>query len=393
MVFSVSILQARRKLRAAWSLFCSHQQYSNYVQVPLDILLLVASQLCLRDRASLCLTCKRLRRATRSVPKRVHLYSANWTAAAQQLRQTWPQVNIVVNVDEDGELAELVESPACDTISIAPQAELMAQWTFEPFCRYISGSSKQTLRRLQKAQQQLQAYGDVKKLEFILLLRSDQTGLAKMQNAIIDVAPAISHLRVKESLTECAKNILPLSNLHTLGFTLPYKFSELQAMQAAVDQLPSLTALHVYTSTANATSLLPRFLQSLLRLERLTSLRVVTSGHACCLVATSLQHVTALELGQRVTLDHLPNKLAHLRLQDAHDGFEPDTTVFQHILHLEVPCSLGLDIFTHSALQQLPTTLQDLSLWQRFDEEHLDSLCEALGRLSCLKALRIHFFE
>ncbi len=45
--------------------------------------------------------------------------------------------------NEDADLERLRNSSVCEVISIAPQPEMMTQWTFEPGW-YISGSSKQT---------------------------------------------------------------------------------------------------------------------------------------------------------------------------------------------------------------------------------------------------------
>jgi len=189
-----------------------------------------------------------------------------------------------------------------------------------------------------------------------------------MQAVISSLRHAIGHLRVRESLLECAKNIFPLANLHTLGFTLPFRFDLLERIQLAIQSLPNLTAMHVYTTTAKATSLLPSLLHCLPTLDRLTVLRVVTTGHAKCLPAACLLHLTALELGHHVTVDMGVSKLAHLRVQEVHRESEPVNIMLQQMSSWNMTNSLAIDCFTHEALLQLPACLQVLTLSQLFED-------------------------
>ena len=298
---------------------------------------------------------------------------------------------MVLNIDEGGDLESWKHSSLSDLISVAPQPEVMPIWTFEPRL-WLSGKSKQALQRLQKAQQQLETYSNVTQLEFILHLRSGHTGLPKMQAAISSLQHAVGHLRVRESLLECANNIFPLANLHTLGFTLPFRYDLLEKIQLAIQSLPKLTAMHVYTMTAKATSLIPYLLRCLPTLDRLTVLRVVTDGHAKCLPAFCLLHLTALELGQHVTVDMAVSNLGHLRVQEAHHEFEPVNVMLQQLSRWNVTNSLAIDCFTPEALLQLPAYLQVLTLSQLFEDNQLDSIGAALNRLCNLKVLRIYNF-
>ena len=364
----------------------------SFLQVPSEVLCSAFSHLGLLDRASFRLTCKCWRQISHNDEPRVHfLQSHRWEASAHHLRQICPHAKLVFNIDEGGDPESWKHSSLCDLISFAPQPEVMPIWTFEPRW-WLSGKSKQALQRLQKAQQQLENWSNVVQLEFILHLRSDHTGLPKMQAAISSLRQAIGHLRVRESLLECAKNIFPLANLHTLGFTLPFRYDLLERMQLAIQSLPNLTAMHVYTKTAKATSLLPYLLRCLLTLDRLTVLRVVTSGHAKCLPAFCLLHLTALELGQHVTVDMALSKLAHLRVQEAHHEFEPGNIMLQRLNSCNMTNSLAIDCFTPEALLQLPACLQVLALSQLFEDNQLDSIGAALNRLFNLKVLRIYNF-
>ena len=76
--------------------------------------------------------------------------------------------------------------------------------------------------------------------------------------------------------------------------------------------------------TADATSLIPTLLHCLHRLARLTTLRVVTGAHASCLASNylMLMQLTALKLGQHLTVDKGPSKLVHSLLQEVHRNFE-----------------------------------------------------------------------
>ncbi len=364
----------------------------SFLQVPSEVLCSAFSHLGLLDRASFRLTCKCWRQISQHDEARVHFLQSNcWEASAHHLRQICPHAKVVLNIDGDGDLETWKHISLCDLVSVAPQPEVMPVWTFEPRW-WLSGKSKQALQRLQKAQQQLKTYSDVTQLEFILHLRSDHTSLPKMQAAISSLRHAIGHLRVRESLLECANNIFPLANLHTLGFTLPFRFDLLERIQVAIQSLPKLTAMHVYTTTAKATSLIPYLLRCLRTLDRLTLLRVVTGGHAKCLPAFCLLHLTALELGQQVTVDMAVSKLAHLRVQEAHHEFEPGNIMLQQLSSGNMTNSLAIDCFTPEALLQLPACLQVLTLSQLFEDIQLDSIGAALNRLFNLKVLRIYNF-
>lgn len=347
------------------------------------------------DRASFRLTCKHWRSAAVGTTARVHLLqTACWQASAQQLRQVCPAATIVVNVDEGADTEQLVHSKLCDMISLAPQPELMTQWGLTTSKEYlfeiISNSSQQMLLLLRQAQRQLQGCNNVKHMEILLRIKSDQTGLGKMQNMISILSPAICHLRVMGSLLECARNMFPLANLHTLGFMLPYRFDQLQALQAAIISLPSLRTLHVYTHTANATSLLARLLLVLPRLNQLKTLRVVTSGHAICLPARNLLHITSLELGEHVIVNSLPDRLAHLCLEAVHHDYQAGIMMLQQMA--STMHSLTVHAFTHEALLQLPCHLQVLTLSHLLDYSQLEEIGAALTRLSGLRVLRLHDF-
>lgn len=90
--------------------------------------------------------------------------------------------------------------------------------------------------------QRRQAYGNQ------MHIKSDQTGLDKMQDMISVLSPAICHLRVMGSLLRRARNMFPLS--HTLGLMLPYRFDQLQAYPAVIARLSSLRTMRMYTYTA-----------------------------------------------------------------------------------------------------------------------------------------------
>lgn len=234
-------------------------------------------------------------------------------------------------------------------------------------------------------------------LELCLTLRCGHLGSREAQSLVAKLQGAIYGLRVLGSLVFTA-NIFPLNHLRVLAFLLTRK-AKLTQYWSVLDTIPNLEFLQIYSETEKAAARIPDFLQVMPRLKKVTTLKVATDHFFLCLPAKYLQHVTHLQLGGQVTVDHLPTALRLLRLEVFHDGLNADVylPLFWEIDRHDAPIDLSLDNFTAAALQHLPTKLHGLILLQSF-EEHSSSVLQmlqfhqAFARLAMLRSLVIADF-
>ena len=143
--------------------------------------------------------------------------------------------------------------------------------------------------------------------------------------------------------------------------------------------------------------MIPFVLQVLPSITKVTSLRIVTQSNHVCLPSALLLHLTALEMGLHVTIDHAPAKLCCMRFEDLQSSPAEYSDLFRQMEKLSVPVSIVLDFSSPALVMMLPSNLQQLSLMQPFREGQLSEegqheMHASFRRLPDLQVLRIGNF-
>ena len=221
-----------------------------------------------------------------------------------------------------------------------------------------------------------------KKLEVHLQVRSSQVVTQRLRQHLLCLQSKITQLREHDLLTDTITSLSPLSNLRTFAFCLPRKPNDQRPYQDAVRLLPSLQDLQIFFRSRTKVNHLPTFLQVLMVLPRVTTLRVVTNEIALCLPSEFLQSIVTLELGKQVWVDHLASSLRHLeleRLELGYPGYEQMLSGLQHMVE-----SMTLHSFEVVTLAALPSSLQKLYLKQSI-ADYLGSLDDLFLRLALVR--------
>jgi len=339
------------------------------LQVPSHLLDEITHHCNCQDLAHLRLSCRFWRDKLPAKPftHRVTLqYQSGWELSAQRIRELCPSVVVVLAVNNTKDLLSLVVNPLCDIVSCSPCSKNQQTWDLA-IDEVVANKATELLQLLSPIQQVLADPTLNKRVELRLGLKAGVVQKQEAQAVMARVQAAVSELRVAGNLTVCAAQVFPIIGLRDLAFVLPAK-PKLSQYWDAVACLPNLTSLHVYTQTSKANSYMPRFLEVLPSLCRVNLLQVATLGQHLCLCAHSLQHVTQLQLGSGVTIDHLPACLRTLRLQALQINIEGYLTLFSEVQQRHQTLDLMLDTFTDDALLQLPTNLQSLSLLKSLEQ-------------------------
>ncbi len=248
----------------------------------------------------------------------------------------------------------------------------MTQWSLEPL-HSIPDKTREVLEPLQALQQGLANLHVTKGIELQLRIRSNQQSSSPaLQNVLCSLSSAVSYLRVLGNLIDFAQQSFPLIGIRVLAFCLPNRFDLMSQFQAAVQSLPQLREIQLFTSTVNNTKHANTFLRLLESLPVVTSLRVATSGCPLILATAALKHISRLELSWKVSMDHPLSVLSCLCLQDIRpdlqavaglpfDGYE---TLFAQITRLGACVEVFVQKCSASALLDLPYNVQHLSVSQ-----------------------------
>lgn len=372
--------------------------------MPADLVHWIIGKLCQADQADFRLVCRSWRDAY-PIQHRVNLrHTADWQTSATQLRQLSQKATIVLQAADANAVVQLLDFALCDIVILDTRHPgWSSQWTLEPL-HYVPDKVKETLQPLQSLQQSLPDHKR-KRLELHLRIRSTQLVSPALRDALEYFSASILHLRVLESLTYFAKQVVPMTGIQVLAFSLPYRFDLLQEFHAAVQSLPSLREIHLFTCTVNATKHVNSFLRVLDSLAKVTSLRVTTRRYPLELSASHLRHITRLELSWKVTVDCPLSSCGYLCLQDiqtdagelADTPFEGYAAMFAQLASLKAPTELCVQSCDAATLLELPSNLRHLSLLQNLENisdaapSFLDCN-QALSRLSMLKVLHIGDF-
>ena len=350
--------------------------FPTHLQVPSHLLDEITRHCNCQDLAHLRLSCRlwRDKLPTKAFTHRVTLqYQSGWEVSAQRIRELCPSLVVVLAVSNTKHLHSLVVDPLCDIVSCSPLSKNQQTWDLA-IGEVVANKATELLQLLSPIQQVLADPTLNKRVELRLGLKAGVVQNQEAQAVIAQVQAAVSELRVEGNLTVCAAQVFPIIGLRDLAFVLPAK-PKLSQYWDAVACLPNLTSLHVYTHSPKANSYVPRFLEVLPSLCRVKVLQVATWGQRLCLSAHSLQHVTQLQLGSGVTIDHLPACLRTLRLQALHTYVEGYLTLFSEVQQQHQTLDLLLDAFTDDALLQLPTNLSSLSLLQPLEQASCTKPC------------------
>ena len=324
-----------------------------------------------------------------------------WEEAAQAAQQVCPNSKIAVVLTgwpNYEEYVDMLRNPQCDVVCVGLNTRGFSKWEMTFRRREIVLKAKTALNSLHNLHQMLLASSSSNKLELIFkLVASQARKFPGLRDAISAVAPSISQLRILESLPDFVDNQLQLTNLRTVAFNLPSTTDKVLQYQTALQRLPSLETLQVFTVSQAGADCASAYLQCLRSLPNVSSLRVATSKRTCLIPASSLQHLTALELSTDVCVDNLPDKLAHLCLEGSRNTVEPCMHLLKQAEVLNVPLSVSLHRLQPAILQHLPCNLHTLSLCWPFArtansiDQH-DVLRSALSQLQQLKVLQLGDF-
>ena len=217
-----------------------------------------------------------------------------------------------------------------------------------------------------------------------------------LRSALASMASRVTQLRVVQSLPDFIDNQFLLSGLKVIGFAVPSDAHKISHYQQALQSATSVEALQMYAASQAGADLVPQFLQVLQSLPNVTHLTIATSFKQCCIPASSLQHMTSLDLGIDVSTSALPVKLAHLCLEGSVNVTGPYVDMFKQSDAMGMPLSISLHSMQPVTsytfmLQDLPQTLHTLALLQLI-AQHQDLLHTALSQLSHLKVLQLGDF-
>ena len=379
------------------SSLCNGYLKRSPLQTPQNVLNSIAQHARFADQARFRLVCNNWRDAHRaeSFSHRVTVqYEPDWDKTAEMIKRLFPSIIVVVVVDDFQVVTAVLDSPLCDKVLYSSQTDAVLSWQLSSKCAMLD-RALDVKDLFSKVQELLDISAYRQRLELRLSLRASHARVQTVQTAIHELQATIRELHVVESLPMFVTSAFPLHHLRALAFTLPY--NPRGDYRAAILSLPSLESVHVHANTANATLSVPFFLSVLLCIPGVVTLKVSTLGNYVTLSAASLQHVTNLQLGSGVTIDHVPAVLQHLRLQALHNSWSGMLPVFQELEQLDRRLDLTLDTFSLEALLQLPTNLESLTLLQHLEQPSSDikqmSDCHsAFSRLSDLKELVIADF-
>jgi len=207
--------------------------------------------------------------------------------------------------------------------------------------------------------------------------------------------PAITQIREQESPVMTTNLMFPMPSLTTFAFSRNRRQKHLQdALRCA----PNLDCIQVYADTQGTTKRLASFLEVLLDLPKVTTLRVAAAKHPICLPSVHLQHVTSLELGVNVSFRVPPQRLRSLVLEDLQLDHESYDAMFSGLQSSHNPVCIELNSFAPTALQFLPSKLHQLKLSQALDMALLGGVSDVialhtgLAKLSYLRVLSIADF-
>lgn len=311
-----------------------------------------------------------------------------------EVRHRCPNAKITLQVEVLCDIVELQQNELCDVISFAPRPALMSKWTPEPQYICHCESAKQSLAQLQIVHNLLQ-FCEGSKVELTIRHRSSHTKVSELHAIVVHLAHKVVQLRAVESLPELAAKLSPLSHLRTLSFVLSNRPDLLPDLQAAIQSLPVLEELQLFTRVAGSSKHIHELLSCLPGLPNVTSLTIAPySGinvQPLVLSALQLPHITLLQLGRSVTVDGIPARLEHVHMEDVQHTFEGHLSLFSYVAQAQHPVQLTLNAVTDEAIQQLPSNLQHLSLLQLWSDIPHD-LDRALMRLSSLTSLHMGAF-
>ncbi|KAL3163054.1 hypothetical protein ABBQ32_009478 [Trebouxia sp. C0010 RCD-2024] len=373
-------------------------------QMPIAIVARIADKLCRKDQADFRLTCKSWQDAYPIQHRIVLRQTQDWEDAAKEVRRLCQEAVIVVQTACVPDLPQLLPSLGCDKVSLDTRPGWASQWSLEPMY-YVPDRIKEVLIPLGKVLDIPKEVLGRDKLELQMRIRSTQAASEALRSALKGLASNIFQLRVLESLTYFSKQIFPLTGIKVLAFSLPYRWENMPQFQAAIRCLPRLRELQLYLWTANSTKHANLFLEVLQEAPLMTSLRVGARHFPLTLMASSLIHITNLELSWKVTLDHRPPQLKYLCLQcikpDAatadrpFDGYAP---LFLELAKSDLPVEMFVNEFSNATLLELPRQLRCLTLVQNVakpiykgTEPNLEYQ-PALKQFSMLKMLQLGDF-
>ena len=376
------------------------------VQMPLEIVALIADKLCRKDQADFRLTCKCWRDAY-PVQQRIMLrQTEGWEDSAREIRRLCHEAVIVVQAARIAELPLLLPNPDCDHVSIDTRPGWAAQWALAPM-HYVPDKIKEVLNPLHLVLHAIRNIDtpDRNKLEVQLRVRSTQAISDAVRAAISELASHIFQLRVIESLSYFSKQTFPIAGVKVLAFSLPYQWAKIPLYQAAVSSLPHLRELQLYLWTVNATKHANLFLRVLRQLPKVTTLRVGARWYPITLLACDLIHITNLELSWKVTLEQKPRMLKYLCLQDIRQDvgptavhyFEGQGPFFQKLAQSDSPVEISVHDGSSTLLLELPCNVRCLTFAHSvakvdFNGKRFDDPQPVFERFSMLKMLQLGDF-
>ena len=377
---------------------------ANVPQVPEAVLSLILQHLAAYDQASFRLTCRRWLYAHKlaSSPSTIQIACAgDWIRTFKYVKHLAPRSVVTLHTHDHTEVIRLCHFAECHTIRLVLQAGSYWYCRSEPYT-YFPDPLTKSLVMLEDVTKALQATKGKKNLEIAIRVRSGSTEheSGRMGLALQGVKANIVHLRFIETPYKVMASFFPFNSLQTLEIVLP-KQGDQTLTQQAVQSLPLLRNLHVYTRNKIKRHAVVSFIQVLESMQKVTSFRIGLTPvpeKPLGLPSATLQHVTSLQMGSNITTMTRPAKLQKLRLQTLTCPQQAEKLA-QQLQQSPWCTSLSIDEVSPQALFHLPASLQYLVLHAR-SEESLDFSIEdpdcsplgSLNRFSQLRAVRLGCF-
>ena len=211
----------------------------------------------------------------------------------------------------------------------------------------IDSDALQQLRTIHDLLQQSQ---DRSKVELNVCIRSSQLINSEvMRSVVAGLKPNICLLRLMHGAHTFTTQFFPMTNVQTLELEVPTKPTALAQFQAALQQLPQLHDLHIFTRSSLKAHHIKSSCSQLANIPQVNELKIAAGALPICVPGAFLCHITLLQLSSRATFDMAPPDLRKLIFTDIRDR-EDLPSMAEQLGKLRNMACIGADTYSVDAL-------------------------------------------
>ena len=105
---------------------------ASHLQMPIEIVAMIADKLCQKDQADFRLTCKTWHDAYPVQQRIVLRQTEDWEDSAREIKRLCQEAVIVVQANGISDLPQLFLNPDCDQVSLDTRPGWASQWSLQP---------------------------------------------------------------------------------------------------------------------------------------------------------------------------------------------------------------------------------------------------------------------